>query len=77
MKITKEIFEKENFPVPKGFTEEDVNLNAPRLFEDEYYVHYLKYAAKAGMSIYNVGIPLVYRKDVNEFLDIVWILLWI
>jgi hypothetical protein len=67
LKTTKEIFEKENFPIPKGFTEEDVNLNAPRLFEDEYYVHYLKYAAKAGMSIYNVGIPLVYRKDVKEF----------
>jgi len=67
LKTIKEIFEKENFPIPKGFTEEDVNLNAPRLFEDEYYVHYLKYAAKAGMSIYSVGIPLVYRKDVNEF----------
>jgi hypothetical protein len=67
LKTIKEIFEKENFPIPKGFTEEDVNLNAPRLFEDEYYVHYLKYAAKAGMSIYNVAIPLVYRKDVKEF----------
>src|SRR4051794_21119286 len=37
LKTIKEIFEKENFPIPKGFTEEDVNLNAPRLFEDEYY----------------------------------------
>jgi hypothetical protein len=68
MKGTKEIFNKENFPIPKGFGKEDVNLGAPRLFEDEFYVHYLKYAGKAGMSIYNVGIPLVYRKDVNELL---------
>jgi hypothetical protein len=30
-------------------------------------VHYLKYAAKAGMSIYSIAIPLVYRKDVKEF----------
>lgn len=67
MKTTKEIFEKENFPVPQGFGEEDVNLGAPRLFEDAFYVHYLKYAAKAGMSIYSVAIPLVYRKDVKEF----------
>ncbi|MEH7082519.1 DUF3231 family protein [Neobacillus drentensis] len=67
MKITEGIFQKENFPIPKGFSEEDVNLGAPRLFQDEFYVHYLKYASKAGMSIYNVGIPLVYRKDVNEF----------
>jgi len=63
----KEIFEKDQFPVPKGFSDEDVNLDAPRLFEDPFYVHYLKYTAKAGMSIYSVGLPLVYRKDVKEF----------
>ncbi|KKK39057.1 hypothetical protein WQ57_04525 [Mesobacillus campisalis] len=67
MKAIKEIFKKDNFPVPIGFNENDVNLGAPRLFEDEYYVHYLKYTAKAGMSIYNVGIPIVYRKDVKDF----------
>jgi hypothetical protein len=67
MKTTKDIFKKENFPIPNGFSEEDVNLGAPRLFEDVYYVHYLKYVCKAGMSIYNVAVPFVYRKDVKEF----------
>lgn len=67
LKITTEIFTKDNFPIPEGFGVEDVNLNAPRLFQDEYYPHYLKYAAKAGMSIYSVAIPLVFRKDVKEF----------
>lgn len=63
-----DIFKKENFPIPKGFSiEEDLNLDAPRLFEDEYYVHYLKYTAKAGMSIYNVAVPIVFRKDIKEF----------
>ncbi|WP_134701086.1 DUF3231 family protein [Ammoniphilus sp. YIM 78166] len=67
VKSIEEIFTKESFPIPKGFSEEDVNLEAPRLFQDEFYVHYLKYIAKAGMSIYSVGLPLLYRKDVNEF----------
>ncbi|MET3698705.1 uncharacterized protein DUF3231 [Bacillus oleivorans] len=67
LKTIKDIFTKENFPIPQGFTEEDVNLGAPRLFQDEFYVHYLKYVSKAGMSIYNVAIPVVYRKDVKEF----------
>ncbi|MEH7108471.1 DUF3231 family protein, partial [Bacillus sp. JJ1764] len=67
LKITTDIFTKESFPIPKGFGEEDVNLNAPRLFQDQYYPHYLKYVAKAGMSIYSVGLPIVYRKDVREF----------
>ncbi|MDN4494710.1 DUF3231 family protein [Ureibacillus aquaedulcis] len=56
-----------NFPIPIGFSEEDVNLGAPRLYRDEFYAHYLKYAAKAGMSIYAVAIPLVMREDIREF----------
>jgi hypothetical protein len=58
---------KENFPIPIGFSEDDVNLGAPRLYEDEFYVHYLKYAAKAGMSLYAVALPLVMREDIREF----------
>jgi len=58
---------KENYPVPIGFTEDDVNLGAPRLFQDEFYVHYLKYAGKAGLSLYNVAIPLVLREDIRDF----------
>jgi len=69
MGTIKGIFEKENFPIPKGFGKEDVNPNAPRLFRDEFYVHYLKYTSKAGGSIYNVAFPLVYRNDVKEFFD--------
>lgn len=34
-------FKKENFPIPVGFTKDDANLGAPRLFEDPFYVHYL------------------------------------
>ncbi len=64
-----EIFEKENFPIPIGFTDEDVNLGAPRLFEDEFYVHYLKYAAKAGLSIYHIALIFAYRQDVADFFN--------
>jgi len=60
-------FKNENFPIPIGFTKEDVNLGAPRLYEDEFYVHYLKYAAKAGMSLYAVAVPLVMREDIREY----------
>ena len=67
IKVTTEIFEKENIPIPIGFGKDDVNLGAPRLFEDEFYVHYLKYAAKAGISIYSIAIPLTFRKDVKDF----------
>lgn len=63
----REIFIDEKFPVPIGFTEDDVNLEAPRLFSDEFYLHYLKYTSKAGMSIYSIAIPIILRKDVRDF----------
>lgn len=63
----KEIFVQENFPVPIGFSNEDVNLGAPRLFSDEFYLHYLKYTSKAGMSIYSIAVPLMIRKDIKDF----------
>ena len=63
----KQIFNQANFPIPVGFTDDDVNLGAPRLFYDEFYLHYLKYLGKAGMSIYSVAIPLITRKDVRKF----------
>jgi len=61
------IFKQEGIPIPIGFTEKDANLDAPRLFQDEFYLHYLKYTAKAGMSIYNIAIPLMFREDVRQF----------
>ncbi|MFP3392422.1 DUF3231 family protein [Brevibacillus sp. SIMBA_040] len=63
----KGIFAKENYPVPVGFTSEDVDITAPRLFEDEFYLHYLKYVAKAGISLYGIAIPLVTRDDTRQF----------
>lgn len=62
-----EFFKKDNFPIPIGFTEDDVNLGAARLYADEFYPHYLKYASKAGMSLYSVAVPLVMREDIREF----------
>ncbi|CAG9622255.1 DUF3231 family protein [Sutcliffiella rhizosphaerae] len=62
-----EIFKQENFPIPVGLTDEDVNLDAPRLFNDEFYLYYLQYAGKAGMSIYSAAISIVTRKDIRDF----------
>ncbi len=62
----KDIFTLENFPIPIGFTEDDINSDAPRLFSDEFYLYYLKYTGKAGMSLYSNAIALVTRKDVRQ-----------
>ncbi|WP_318505027.1 DUF3231 family protein [Bacillus sp. T3] len=62
-----ELFRSEQFPTPVGFTEDDLNLDAPRLFVDDFYLHYLKYAGKAGLTLYGIAVPLMTRLDVREF----------
>jgi DNA-binding XRE family transcriptional regulator len=63
----KDIFNQENYPIPMGFSEKDVNLGADRLFTDQLYPHYLKYTCKAGMSIYGIAVSLMSRPDIRAF----------
>lgn len=67
VKQIKDIYTQENYPIPVGFTEDDVDLQAPRLFEDEFYLHYLKYVSKAGLSVYGIALPLMVRPDLRAF----------
>lgn len=67
VKQIKDIFTRDNYLIPIGFTEDDVDVQAPRLFEDEFYLHYLKYASKAGLSVYGIALPLMVRPDVRAF----------
>lgn len=61
------VFSKENFPIPNGFTEQDVNLDAPRLFSDEFYLYYLHEMAIHGLSGYGVSLPVSTRKDIRNY----------
>ncbi|WP_226674604.1 DUF3231 family protein [Mesobacillus jeotgali] len=63
----KEIFNKENIPVPIGFTVQDVNKHAPRLFSDPFYLSYIKHMARGGLSIYGFIQPHAFRSDVLSF----------
>lgn len=63
------IFEEENFPIPIGFTDSDVNLNAPRLFSDELFINYIDQMAKAGFFAYGMSVSLSSRLDVQDFFN--------
>ena len=45
------IFNEASFPLPIGFTSQDWNPKAPRLFEDEYYIQYIINFTKLGMTL--------------------------
>jgi hypothetical protein len=65
-KITS-IMEAENFPKPHGFTEEDMNLQAPSLFTDVILINFMKSMAKIGLGTYTLSYALASRDDIRAF----------
>jgi hypothetical protein len=63
----KAIFQKEDFPIPIGFTDEDVNLNAPPLFTDDFWLEYLYNMTIHGLFGHNLSFSVSIRKDIRDF----------
>jgi hypothetical protein len=63
----KEIFNDENFPVPNGFTEKDVNLEAPPLFTESFWLEYLYSLIHFGLSGYSLSLSVSVRKDIRDY----------
>nr|WP_304217049.1 DUF3231 family protein [Fredinandcohnia onubensis] len=65
--IMEEIFIKENYPVPIGFTEEDVNVHAPKLVSDSFMLVYLRHMSIIAMTAGSSSIGIVTRPDLVSF----------
>ncbi len=64
--ITK-IFHAEHFPLPNGFTDEDVDLHAPPLFTDSFWLKYLHDMTIHGLSGYGISFSVSVRRDLRDY----------
>ncbi|TRZ38586.1 DUF3231 family protein [Niallia circulans] len=64
----KSFFQEENIPLPAGFSEQDVNLTAPRLFSDSFYLLYIDMMYKLGLIFYSITLPNTTRLDIRQFI---------
>ncbi|MBL5767878.1 DUF3231 family protein [Heyndrickxia sporothermodurans] len=62
-----EIFKTDNVAIPVGFTDEDVNVNAPRLFSDVFILMYIQKLEIIAMASIGIAIGVSARSDVSEF----------
>jgi hypothetical protein len=62
-----EIYNQENHPIPKGFRDEDVDLGAPRLFDDSFFLYYVKQMARIGIGAHGLALALSARSDIRSF----------
>jgi hypothetical protein len=67
LSVMRDIFRKDNFPIPVGFTEEDVNLEAPKLFSDTFALMYYRNMSVIAMAASAVAIGSITRPDVVSF----------
>ncbi|MFC4803311.1 DUF3231 family protein [Neobacillus sp. GCM10023253] len=65
-KIT-EFLKSANFQVPIGFTENDVNVNSPRLFSDQFLLFYSYIMTIHGLSAYSLAITNTEREDIQNY----------
>jgi len=62
------IFEDENFAIPNGFTENDINMDAPWLFTDLFCLTYMNHMARIAMASYSGLVAVSYREDIRQYL---------
>ncbi|MBP1948635.1 DUF3231 family protein [Virgibacillus litoralis] len=62
------IYTDENYPLPKGFSvDQDSNLNAPRLYSDNYMLQFMSQMGQISLNGYSVAKSLAVRSDIDEF----------
>ncbi|MFB4168843.1 DUF3231 family protein [Virgibacillus sp. JSM 102003] len=67
--MIKEIYTKENIPVPAGFGEQDIRREAPRLFSDMFMVFYITEMTRAGLLTYGGALSSSSRQDIIKYFD--------
>jgi hypothetical protein len=63
----KEFLKAAHFQAPIGFTEADVNLNAPRLFSDQFILFYSYIMSLHGLPAYSLAITTLERQDLQNY----------
>ncbi len=56
-----------NFQHPIGFTENEVNLEAPHLFSDQCQLFYSKLMTAHGLTAYSLALTNIDRKDLQDY----------
>jgi hypothetical protein len=58
---------EEQFPIPNGFSDVDVDVGAPQLYSDEFLLHYLYVMTLHGLTGYAVSLSTASRPDIREY----------
>lgn len=63
------IFQTENFAVPLGFTDEDVSINAPKVFSDSFILSFCYDIVLFSISVFSSALLDCVRTDIREYFE--------
>ncbi|RPF55860.1 DUF3231 family protein [Aquisalibacillus elongatus] len=69
IQFLRELFEKENIPIPVGFGDQDVRLDAPKLYSDMFMLFYIMEMSRAVLTTYSGGLSSSSREDILEYFE--------
>ncbi|SHN26334.1 DUF3231 family protein [Gracilibacillus kekensis] len=61
------IFEQDDYAIPSGFNESDINLDAPWLYTDTFCLNYIAHLSRVGMLGYSGSLSLTTRSDIRDY----------
>ncbi|WP_027956856.1 DUF3231 family protein [Halobacillus kuroshimensis] len=67
IKHYRQVFDQEGMKTPEGFDEQDVFLDAPRMFSDKFYIFYLKEMSRSSILNYSNAMFASHRRDIRMF----------
>lgn len=63
------IFKEEQVVLPVGFTKADLNLEAPKLFEPEFDIMFVRILKEISFGMYSFNMSMAYREDVMTIFE--------
>jgi hypothetical protein len=65
--VLTDIFKQEKLPLPDGFSDKDVDMSAPPLFTDAFYLLYISYMSRIGLQDYSLTLNHIARSDIRKY----------
>ncbi|MDK8210746.1 DUF3231 family protein, partial [Bacillus subtilis] len=60
----KAILKNEGAAIPVGYTEQDVNIGVPKLYDNMFDIMFLRVIKEISMGMYTLSLGKAYREDV-------------
>jgi len=67
LQTIEEILNHEDIPIPHAFSEKDVNIHAPKLFDDIFIISYVHHLSRLALQMYGYNYPITVRSDIHDF----------